>query len=392
MYLPFLPRREFERRWSATQQRMEAAGLDVLLAYGDDHAVFGPAHVRYLANFPVHFEPACVVVPVSGEPILVTGPETAAHAELVAATSHIAALREFGVPGEEYPYITMLSLAQVIGDLLGETPRRVGVVGLDQMAVETWERLRPALGSAEIIRFDDVLVALRKRKSLDEISILRHAFSLTERAMDAALQACRVGAYEFEVAAAAEFAMRSGGAEGTAIDTIVASGVDNSRPIIGRTGHRQLRADEPIALTIAPRYEGYGAPIGRLVHLGDPSIVLRQAAEAALEAQRRSVAALRPGIQCREVDAAGRSYLQENGYGEYCAYGVAHSVGVQEFEPPFFGPSNREIIEESMVVSVDIPLYFGPWGGFRTEDSFLVTQDGAEPLTTVQPGLIVRPI
>ena len=59
------------------------------------------------------------------------------------------------------------------------------------------------------------------------------------------------------------------------------------------------------------------------------------------------------------------------------------------FEPPFFGPSNEELVEAFMVVSVDIPLYFGPWGGFRTEDSFLVTDSGAEPLTTIQSGLIV---
>ncbi len=388
---PTLTRAEFERRWQATQDAMRDASLDLILAYGDDHAVFGPANVRYLANFPVHFEPACVVMSLSGEPILATGPEFAAHAEIVGSIDTVVAINEFGVPGEEYPYLEIHSLAQVIDRIAEVKPQRVGVAGFDQMSVDTWERLRPAVAQAEIVRVDDVFTRLRKYKSAEEIEVLRYAFTLTQHAMDALVEACRAGAYEFELAAAAEYAMRSRGAEGLAIDTIVASGRENSRPIIGRTGRRQLQKGEPILVTLAPRYEGYSAPIGRLVHLGEPSPELRKAADAAREAQRRAVEALSPGISCQEVDRAARGYLQERGYGQYCAYGVAHSVGVQEFEPPFFGPSSDEVVEPSMVVSVDIPMFFGPWGGFRLEDSFVVTEKGAEPLTQVQQGMIVLP-
>lgn len=249
-----------------------------------------------------------------------------------------------------------------------------------------------ALPDAEIVRADELLTRMRKRKSAAEIALMRHAFGLTQRGLEAALAACHVGAYEFEVAAAAEYAMRSAGAEGTAIDTIVASGISNSRPIIGRSGQRRLEASETLLLTLAPRYEGYGAPIGRLVSLGEPSPTLRGAATAALEAQRRAVVALRPGVPCRTVDAAARTYLQDKGYGQYCAYGVAHSVGLQEFEPPFFGPHSTDEVEASMVVSVDIPMFFGPWGGFRLEDAFLVTESGAEPLIEARAGMVILPV
>jgi Xaa-Pro dipeptidase len=388
MNLPSLPRQEFERRWRATQEAMSEGGLDLFLAYSDDHAVFGPAHVRYLANFPAHFEPVCVLVPSSGEPMLATGPETAAYAALVSAISTIVAIEEFGVPGEEYPYLTLQSMAAVVASLQNATPRRVGVAGLDQMSVATWERLRPAFGSAELVRADDLLLGLRRRKSVDEIAVLKYAFSLAQRAMQAALQACLAGAHEFEVAAAAEFAMRSAGAEGTAIDSIVAFGADNSRPIIARAGRRQLQPGDIVSLTFAARYEGYSAPIARVAYVGEPPAVLRKATEVALEAQRRSIAALRPGVACMAVDAAARSYLGEHGYAQHCAYGVGHSVGLQEFEPPFCGPSNREVLDASMVMSIDVPMFFGPWGGFRFEDAFLITEDGTEPLTTVDSGLI----
>lgn len=389
MELPTLSDHEFHRRWAAVQEAMEARNLDLLLAFGDDHAVFGPAHVRYLSNFPVHFEPACVVVGREGEPVLTTGPETVLHAEIVASTPRALAATEFGVPGEEYPYLVPTNLREVVGEVAGDAVRRIGVAGLDEVSVDVWRRVRPVLGTAEILRVDELLVSLRKRKSPEELDVLRHAFTLTEAGVQAALETCRSGAHEFEVAAAAEYAMRARGAEGTAIDTIVASGTENSRPIIGRTGRRRLQAGEPISLTLAPRYEGYGAPIGRLLHIGEPDGTLRDAADAALEAQRRAVEALRPGARCRDVDHAARSYLRERGYERHCAYGVAHSVGLQEFEPPFFGPTNDTLVEADMVVSVDIPMFFGSWGGFRIEDSYVVTSEGCEPLTSVAAGLIV---
>ena len=50
--LPVIPSTEFPQRWQAAQAMMAQHGLDFLVAYSDDRAVFGPAHARWLANFP----------------------------------------------------------------------------------------------------------------------------------------------------------------------------------------------------------------------------------------------------------------------------------------------------------------------------------------------------
>jgi len=36
-----------------------------------------------------------------------------------------------------------------------------------------------------------------------------------------------------------------------------------------------------------------------------------------------------------------------------------------------------------MVVSLDVPVFDTPWGGFRVEDGYLITADGAEKLDLV---------
>jgi Xaa-Pro aminopeptidase len=386
LQLPRPSRADFESRWRRLQERMEESGVDLLVVYGDDHAVFGPANARYLTDFPVHFEPCLVLLGRDGAPVLATGPETVGHAELVSAVDRCVAITEFTVPGIVYPGQTFAPLSEVLASLGSPAPSRVAIAGLDQLPVLVWRRIRACLGEDEPLPFDDVLLELRARKSEEELKVLRHAAALTEIGFGALLETCRPGAREYEVAAAAEQAIRSRGAEGTAIDTIVASGRENSAPIIGRTGERELAAGDWIAVTFATRYHGYSAPIGRVISLGSPPEALAAAVDAAEEAQRRVVAQLRPGVSFEAVDAPARKLLEERGLVR--AYGSGHSVGVQEFESPFAMPGAPGVVEEGMVMSIDIGLFDGPWGGFRIEDAFVVGPALPEPMTGVQPGLI----
>jgi Xaa-Pro aminopeptidase len=176
-----------------------------------------------------------------------------------------------------------------------------------------------------------------------------------------------------------ESAMRRMGAEGTGIDTIVASG-PHSRPILARSTFRAIQADELVLLTIAPRYEGYHAAIGRPVLVGNPGEEIRRAVEVAWQAQEACFRAMRPGIEGRAVEAMGRRVVEDAGLGPYFLYSGVHSVGVIEFEPPIFGPSSSSLFQPNMVISVDIPLFDAPWGGLRIEDGFLITESGAERL------------
>ena len=141
-------------------------------------------------------------------------------------------------------------------------------------------------------------------------------------------EALRVQFAQRAVAAEIKAAMRRAGAEGTGIDTIVASG-PNPRPI---------------------------------------------------QAQQACASALRPGIEGRQVEAIGRRIAAESDLERYFLYSGVHSVGVIEFEPPIFGPSSPATLKENMVITIDIPLFNTPWGGLRIESGYLITATGAEPL------------
>lgn len=383
-----IPIEEFAQRWARVQTMMGEYDLDLVAAYADDRAVFGAAHARWLANFPVHFEPVCVLVPRSGQPILLCGPESDQYALTVGRIPDVRILREFTHPDEDYPFSIIQGLHEVVSEVIDAEVRRVGLAGRGLMAADLLASFHSALPQAEWVNVESAMCNLRSRKSPAEIAVIREAYRIAEIGLNAAVNAIRPGVTERAIVAEADAAMRRAGAEGTGIDTIVASG-PNTRPILARSTFRTIADDDLVLLTVAPRYEGYHAAIGRPVLVGKVDAIVRQAAEVAWRAQEACYAAMRPGIEGREVEAIGRQVVGDAGLGDYFLYSGVHSVGVIEFEPPIFGPSSPALFQPDQIISVDIPLFNTPWGGLRMEDGFLMTETGAERLNHT-PWLIVR--
>ena len=379
--LPVIPQSEYSQRWRKVQAMMAQKGLDILLAYADDRATFGAAHARWLADFPVHFEPVCIFMPASGDPVMLCGPESDQYALLSGQIPSVNVLREFTHPDEDYPYATIRGLAEVVGNAIADIAavRRVGLAGRGLIGAGFWDALQKALPGVEWVDVENEVCALRAQKSPAEMQIIRAAYEIAAIGLNAAVEAIAPGVTERAVAAEIDAAMRRAGSEGTGIDTIVASG-PNTRPILARSTFRRIEKDDLIILTIAPRVQGYHAAIGRPVLVGDPGKQIRDALEVAWQAQLACFEGMRPGLEGRAVEALGRRVVEKAGLGQYFLYSALHSVGVIEFEPPIFGPGSAELLKPGMVISVDIPMFNAPWGGLRMEDGFWLNETGAERL------------
>jgi Xaa-Pro aminopeptidase len=142
---------------------------------------------------------------------------------------------------------------------------------------------KAALPKAEWIDVENPMCDLQAQKSPAEIEVIRYAYKIAELGLNTAVDVIQEGITEQEVAAEAEAAMRRAGAEGTGIDTIVASG-PHSRPILGRSTFQRIQANELVLLTVAPRYEGYHGAIGRPVLVGNPGDEIRRSLDVACQA------------------------------------------------------------------------------------------------------------
>lgn len=383
---PTIPTPEFAERLARVQAAMAEQGLDVLVLYGDDRAVFGANATRWLLDYAAHFESCCVIVPRSGVPHVATGAEAELFYRNTARLGEVHVVRDFCMPDEEYPYTHPITFDQYVAaarrEMDGEV-RRVGIV--ERLWAPEWlmNRWRESFPGAEIVPFDHTWYGLKAIKSPAEIEVIRYAYDLAEAGLAAGRSALAAGARERDVAAEIEYVMRKGGSEGSGIDTIVGSGVQNTTAILTRAYPRVIQRGEMVLLTIAPRYEGYHSAIGRPYMVdGSASPELAAASEGAIAAADAVVAALKPGATGAEVAQAGLKVLAERGLLELCVYSGNHSVGTSEFEPPILTSTSDYVVHEHMVVSVDVPLFFASWGGMRYEDGYLVTADGPVKLTT----------
>ena len=377
---PVIPLEEYPVRWARAREAMKSASIDILVAYADDHAVFGPAYARYYANFAVHFEPCIILLPIEGDPVLLVGPESPNYARLHSPIKDIRVLKEFTHPDEDYPFTEIQSFSQVLGSLKLGSPKRAGVCGKSLISAGVYNEMTSSL-PVEWVDADACVSSLRAVKSPAETAVMRYAYKIAESGLSAAVDAVAPGVTEREVAAEAEYVMRKMGAEGLGIDTFVASGT-NSGPIIARTTFREIAKNDLVLLTLAPRYEGYHAAVGIPVLVGQVSDEIRRAAHAAEEAQKICAAALCSGKDYR-VEQMGREHMGKAALAESFLYSGIHSIGVIEFEPPIFGPSCKTLMESGMVLSIDIPVFDAPWGGLRIENGYLIGETGAESLTNI---------
>ena len=377
---PRIPNEEFAQRWKKVQSLMSRLDLDLLIAYADDHAAYGPAHARWLANFPVYFEPVCLLFYKKSEPIILCGPESDEYIKLIGTMPNIRILKEFTHPDEEYKHTEIKGLAEIISDLGAiKSVKRIGIAGKYLMPANIFTAFKKNLSSHEWVDVETEMCMLRAIKTPAEIEVLKYAYKIAGAGMKAAIDAIKPGLTEREIAAEAESAMRRAGAEGTGIDTIVASG-PNTRPILARSTFRKIQPDDLVLLTLTPRYEGYHGAIGRPVIVGNPGDKIRHAVAIANIAQHKCFHSLKSGVDGSHIEGIGREILAKEGLEKYFLYSGVHSVGVIEFEPPIFGPATKGKLKEGMVISVDIPMFNAPWGGLRVEDGYLITKDGAERL------------
>jgi Xaa-Pro aminopeptidase len=193
---------------------------------------------------------------------------------------------------------------------------------------------------------------------------------------------------EAELALQLEFEMRRRGAEGRAFDFIVASGVRGAMPH-GRASDKLMQAGELVTIDFGAVLDGYHSDETVTVAVGAISERQHKVYDTVLEAHDRAIAAVRPGITCKELDSIARSYIAEQGFGDYFGHGLGHGVGLEIHEKPVLSPRSDVVVEEGMVFTIEPGIYIPGFGGVRIEDTVVVTADGCRLLTTVPKRLQV---
>ena len=131
----------------------------------------------------------------------------------------------------------------------------------------------------------------------------------------------------------------------------------------------------------------YKSDLTRVLVTGKVTPKFEKIYRTVLAAQERGIAAIRPGVTARDVDAEARSVIEEAGFGRFFDHGLGHGLGMDIHEAPRLRKESEVILQPGMVVTVEPGIYLPDWGGIRIEDDVLVTPDGCEVLTHVPKSL-----
>jgi len=311
---------------------------------------------------------------------MVVGVESVSYAKLHSHIKDIRVLKDFNHPGYDYLYDDMDSLANIIASVVDPAScKKMGIAGSTLISYNLFDSFKKALPGEWVIMGEEMGM-LRAVKTQEELEVIRYAYKIAEAGLNAAVAAIQPGVTERQVVAEAEYVMRKMGAECYGIDPMLASGSKNTSPIMSRTTFREIQKDDLVTLTFAPRYEGYHSAVAIPVLVGNPSDEVKRAVEAAVRAQKACAALFHEG-QGEAAEAKARNIMGEAGFGHNFMCSGVHSIGVIEFETPIFGPGCKSTMKENMVLSIDVPVFDGEWGGMRIEDGYIIKKDCAERLT-----------
>jgi len=351
-----------EARLSAAMRAVEPLNVDALL-------VLGLVNIRYLSGFTG-----------SDGALILTGCDRSLHCDSRYTLQAVSEASLFEVA--EYK----AKLEGIAAALAGKDLRRVAF-DAEQVSVSFFNSLSNVLPEVEFIPLADQLDQLRSVKSREEIVNIAFSAEIASSAFAELLPQVKSGISEKELAWKLESLMKRKGADEKAFDFIVASGLRGALPH-GRPTDRILRSGEMVTIDFGARCNGYHSDETVTLAIGKPENRLLEAYAVVKEAHDLALNAVKPGIDCRSLDALARGYIESCGFGEFFGHGLGHGVGLEIHEKPTISSRSSQVVEEGMVFTIEPGIYIPDLGGVRIEDLVEVTRDGCRVLSKVSKELM----
>jgi Xaa-Pro aminopeptidase len=281
------------------------------------------------------------------------------------------------------------------------------------------QAMRPRTGSGPVAMLDprELIHEARLKKRPEELDAMRCAVAISCEAHKDAMRRARGGMMEWEIEALVDYAFRSRGAAGPSYPSIIASG-PNAATLHYIHNDRQMQSGDLLLIDAGCEYDFYASDVTRTFPVGARfSPTQRALYSVVLDAQRRGIESIKPGVRFDDVHEAALRVLVEGmidlglvkgplddaiataAYRRYYMHRTSHWLGMDVHDVGLYrvGGSSR-VLEPSMVLTVEPGIYVSPDDesapeamrgvGIRIEDDVLVTTEGHEVLTAAIPKTI----
>ncbi len=254
-----------------------------------------------------------------------------------------------------------------------------------------------------LISGEEIVSAVRQRKSETEIQYMKKAIEHTEAIFASVAQWIRPGKTELEIA---EFMHQERKERGLACawEESVCPSVFTGPDTAGahyKPSERKVERGHILNMDFGLRYEGYCSDLQRTFYIlreneTSPPAAVQSGFDTIVASIESARQMMKPGIRGIEIDRAARDYVTGRGYEEF-PHGLGHQVGRFAHDgTALLGPAWEkyahkpyEELEQDMVFTIEPRLTIPQHGVVTIENMVIVTAQGAEYLSTPQEELIL---
>lgn len=374
---------EFSSRRTAAINAAGERGFDALLVVGRSF-YDRPGDLAYLTN---HFPPfptavfsegnvglghAFLLLPVQGEPVLLTDPRRH-RADLVTITDVRAAA----------------DLGAAVVNLLRERSlesARIALVGDDILPAAIDRLIAAELPSLRLEAERSIVAGLRRVKSPAELALLRQAASCADAALDSAYATFLTrGGTERDVAAQGTARALEAGADFVRYFRVHSGTWSAAGSRWPPAMNRPIANDEVAVVDVIGAHQGYQFDVNRT--FGGPALnqQSRDVADLVLAATTRAVDACRAGATVNDVFSAAHGVFAASSYCEFAGAMFGHGIGLETVELPYIRSGDQSILEPGMVLCIEPGIFIPGVTGAAIEQEIIVQDSGPPEVITAAP-------
>ena len=233
---------------------------------------------------------------------------------------------------------------------------------------------------------EGIIEKLRMIKDEKEISNIEKACKITDDCFNYLINYIKIGMTERQIALEIEKFFLEHGADGEAFETIVASGINSSKPH-ARPSEKIIRQGDPITIDFGAKYKGYSADMTRTIFAGYVKDELKELYDLILRNQEKIGKEYTDGTSCKMLARSieNEFYL----YNYTLIHALGHGVGLNIHELPIISHNSQLTLKENMVVTNEPGIYIPGKYGIRIEDTIKVGRNEPEILTKSSKDIII---
>ncbi len=256
---------------------------------------------------------------------------------------------------------------------------------------------------SKLVSSQEIISALRGRKSATEISIMKGAIRETLKIFDAVTRFIKPGVSEIQIANFIKKIVEKKGFELAWEEDhcpAVFTGPETQGAHSGPT-NRKVKPGHLVNIDFGIKYKGYCSDLQRTWYVlkkGEKNVPAE--VEKGFSVIRDSIKMvadkIKPGVKGCDMDDIARNYITSQGYEEY-PHGLGHQLGRQVHDggaglfPRWerYGNTPYMELEESQVFTIEPRLTVNGYGTSTLEEEIVVTKNGCKFLSKPQKKLIL---